>query len=34
MKKSTRILIPTLLLAVAASFLPACNKEAEQQAYD
>ena len=34
MKKSTRILIPTLLLSVAASFLPACNKEAEQQAYD
>ena len=34
MKKSTRILIPTLLLAVAASLLPACNKEAEQQAYD
>ena len=34
MKKSTRILIPTLLLAVAASFLPACDKEAKQQAYD
>ena len=34
MKKSTRILIPVLLLAVAAGFLPACNKEAVQQAYD
>ena len=34
MKKSTRILIPTLLLALAAGLLPACNKEAVQLAYD
>ena len=34
MKKSTRILIPALLLGVSAGFLPACNKQAEQQAYD
>ena len=32
MKKSTRILIPVLLLAVLAGILPACNKE--QTAYD
>ena len=34
MKKSTRILIPVLLLAVLAGILPACEKEAVQQAYD
>ena len=34
MKKSTRILIPALLLALAAGLLPACNKEAVQLAYD
>ena len=34
MKKSTRILIPALLLTLAAGFLPACNKEAVQLAYD
>ena len=34
MKKSTRILIPALLLAVAAGILPACTKEAVQMAYD
>ena len=33
MKKSTRILIPALLLVLAGLF-PACNKEAVQQAYD
>ena len=34
MKKSTRILIPVLLLAVIAGLLPACNKESVQLAYD
>ena len=34
MKRSTRILIPALLLAAIAGFLPACNKEAVQLAYD
>ena len=34
MKKSTRILIPALVLALAAGLLPACNKEAVQLAYD
>ncbi|MBO6028046.1 MAG: FKBP-type peptidyl-prolyl cis-trans isomerase [Bacteroidales bacterium] len=34
MKKSTRILISALLLALAAGLLPACNKEAVQLAYD
>lgn len=34
MKKSTRILIPALLLALTAGLLPACNKEAVQLAYD
>ena len=34
MKKSTRILIPALLLALAAGLFPACNKEAVQLAYD
>ena len=34
MKKSTRILIPVFLLLVFAGFLPACDKEAVQLAYD
>ena len=34
MKKSSRILIPALLLALTAGLLPACNKEAVQLAYD
>ena len=34
MKRSTRILIPALLLAAIAGFLPACNTEAVQLAYD
>ena len=34
MKKSTRILIPVLLLAILAGLLPACNKESVQTAYD
>ena len=34
MKKSTRILIPFLLLAVFSGIFPACNKEAVQMTYD
>ena len=34
MKKSTRILIPVLLLAILTGLLPACNKESVQTAYD
>ena len=34
MKKSTRILLIPALLMVLAGRLPACNKEAEQLAYD
>ena len=34
MKKSTRILIPFLLLAVFSGIFPACTKEAVQMAYD
>ena len=34
MKKSTRILIPVLLLAFIAGLLPACNKDSGQTAYD
>ena len=34
MKKSTRILLIPALLLVLAGLLPACNKEAEQLAYD